>query len=406
MSSPPRKIAPTWQTDDGRIRLYRGDCLAVLRELPSGSVQCCITSPPYWGLRCYGVEGQYGLERTPEEYVAKMAEVFREVRRVLRNDGTLWLNMGDRYTGSANSGGHGKQDTACRLSGMPTKTGESLKPKDLVGVPWRLAFALQADGWYLRSDIIWHKPNPMPESVTDRPTKSHEYIFLLTKRAKYYYDAEAVKEPATYAGQMRGGSTNRYEQNDAGMDCKVYNFRNSRTVWTMTPRPFSEAHFATFPPELPERCIKAGTSERGCCPECGAPWGRVVNRSAPPKVGESSLDRYGNGTAGVHRKVGQAYQNWLNANPTKTIGWRPICKCPVERAVPCVVLDPFNGAGTTGMVCAKLGQRYIGIDLNAEYLDMSRRRIQAAIADQGLLAGLEGRVTALAEHLRVREAPG
>lgn len=246
-----------------------GDCRKLLPGIPDGSVNCCVTSPPYWGLRDYGHSDQIGLERTPEEYVSGMVAVFREVRRILRDDGTLWLNLGDTYNAYNGGAGPGstmsKNQTEARpkLStgyGLQCKT---LKPKDLVGIPWRVALALQADGWYLRSDIIWHKPNPMPESVVDRPTKSHEYIFLLAKSERYHYDADAIREAAEYAGQMRGGSTNRYEQNSAGMDCKVYDTRNKRSVWTVAVRPYKKAHFATYPAELIEPCILAGCREGG-----------------------------------------------------------------------------------------------------------------------------------------------
>lgn len=310
-----------------------GDCLTVLRSMPDESVNCCVTSPPYWGLRDYGHEGQIGLERTPEEYCQRMVAVFREVRRVLKSDGTLWLNLGDCYATGA-----GKVGDRMPLPG--------LKPKDLVGVPWRMAFALQADGWWLRSDIIWHKPNPMPESVTDRPTKSHEYLFLLTKSEKYYYDSEAIKEPFTtdpkenyperakITGRGDQASNNacpgapqqsksggfppkqsqlgkrtysgfnaRWDASEA--DGTTPNGRNKRTVWTICTHPFPGAHFATFPPSLVEPCILAGSPEGG------------------------------------------------------------------------VVLDPFAGSGTTGMVALRHGRSFIGIELNPEYVEMARRRIMS-----------------------------
>ncbi len=224
------------------IDLRQGDCLDLLREMPDESVQCCVTSPPYFGLRDYGVGGQLGLESTPDDYVAKMVEVFREVRRVLRDDGTLWLNLGDSY-------GKGKQ---------------------LQGIPWRVAFALQADGWILRQDIIWHKPCVMPESVRDRCTKSHEYIFLLSKSKKYYYDSDAVKEPATSKPHAMGNKTKPRKgmgglanignpNRIVGLDGK----RNRRSVWTVAPKPFKGAHFATFPPDLIEPCILAGCPKGG-----------------------------------------------------------------------------------------------------------------------------------------------
>jgi DNA modification methylase len=214
-----------------------------------------VTSPPYWGLRDYGEDGQIGLEHTPDEYVTRLVEVFREVRRVLRDDGTLWLNLGDSYAGSGAGGGTSgdlaHHMTNIAMSNRPTTNKlHGIKSKDLVGIPWRVAFALQADGWYLRSDIIWAKPNPMPESVTDRPTKSHEYVFLLSKSARYYYDADAIREGDT---ARASGNKTRVIADGSG--------RNARSVWTITTKPYAEAHFATFPPELPERCIKAGSQE-------------------------------------------------------------------------------------------------------------------------------------------------
>lgn len=295
--------------------ILMGDVRDVLPTLESESVQMCVTSPPYWGLRDYGVDGQLGLEATPEEYVANMVDVFREVRRVLKDDGTLWLNMGDSY---GSGGGNtvmtgGKHDPERgKLQGfdsLPRKI-TNLKPKDLVGIPWRLAFALQADGWYLRQDIIWHKPNPMPESVTDRCTKAHEYLFLLSKSARYYFDADAIAEKAVdEPGKGRGGSLSR-----PGIDVfvaanahrgtpPVSNGKaNKRSVWTVASQPYADAHFATFPPKLIDPCILAGS-------------------------------RSGD-----------------------------------------VVLDPFLGSGTTGQVCERLGRDWVGIELSSKYAEMAKRR--------------------------------
>ena len=351
-------------------RLLVGDCREMLRTLPDESVHCVVTSPPYWGLRDYGVDGQLGLEETPEEYVANMVEVFREVRRVLRSDGTLWLNLGDSYAvgGMSNPSGKstlgGGKDRGASNYQISRRT-EGLKPKDLVGIPWRVAFALQADGWYLRSDIIWAKPNPMPESVQDRPTKAHEYVFLMSKSERYYYDYEAIKEEARPGSRRFGGSPTYAagDRNDAGRrDHSGIQWRNCRSVWTVTPKPYSGAHFAAFPPELAERCILAGTSARGCCPECGAPWERVVERPAEPE--------------GLpNRGSGQKLQDWLNANPPHTIGWRPTCDCEPREPVPCTVLDPFAGSGTTGMVATGHGRYAVLIELNPYYAELIRERI-------------------------------
>ena len=296
-----------------------GDCRDVLKTLDEGSIHTCVTSPPYWGLRDYGHDGQIGLEKTPEAYVESMVEVFREVRRVLRDDGTLWLNLGDCYaTGAGKVGscpGGGKQGSSWQgATTSPNRLPiEGLKPKDLVGIPWRVAFALQADGWFLRSDIIWSKPNPMPESVTDRPTKAHEYVFLLSKSARYYYDHEAIREP--HSGQAAGNQertfgdrVNRPQGDGAdhigrGVPWKPSeDGRNKRSVWTVTVRPYSGAHFATYPPELIKPCIMAG-----------APAGGLV-------------------------------------------------------------LDPFFGSGTTGRVAEDLGRRWIGIEGSSDYEQLIRER--------------------------------
>lgn len=270
--------------------ILRGNSLDVLKAIKSESVCCVVTSPPYWGLRDYGCDGQLGLEKTPEEYIEKMVQVFREVKRVLKSQATCWINIGDSYASSP--AGNFKENMprpgdggAYRENKPKMNYGSVVKPKDLCGIPWLLAFALRADGWYLRSDIIWAKPNPMPESVGDRPTKSHEYVFLLSKSARYFYDAEAVKEVAvegTDLGLLRGRNAGGpgadkiawhaqsiKDRQDAGVDSRTANIngtRNLRSVWTIATAPYSEAHFATFPPALAERCIKAGTSEKGICP--------------------------------------------------------------------------------------------------------------------------------------------
>ena len=369
---------------DDWLTIYEGDCREILAGLPSDSVDCVVTSPPYWGLRDYGTEGQLGLERTPEEYVANMVAVFREVRRVLKPSGTCWLNLGDSYssggertTGRNDAVRQGKQTGGGFEAGPRVSIGrDGLKPKDLVGIPWRVAFALQADGWYLRSDIIWAKPNPMPESVTDRPTKSHEYLFLLTKSARYYFDADAVREtPAEYerkggtatwaedSGHTNGkGSSTFHQMSSAG--------RNIRSVWTIATRPYPGAHFAVFPPELPERCIKAGSSEKGVCPECGAPWERVVERIGAVK----NID-YADEKRSAMQQGGKG-STTLNGIPATSIttGWRDDCRCRIADPVPAVILDPFAGSGTVGLVANRLSRRAILIDLNPEYLKQQMKR--------------------------------
>jgi DNA modification methylase len=341
-------------------------------------------------------------------YVCKIVGVFREVKRVLRDDGTLWLNLGDSYCGykgenycknpetsNLQSNNHIPVANEC---GTPQTSG--LKPKDLVGIPWRVAFALQADGWYLRSDIIWSKPNPMPEPVTDRPTKAHEYVFLLTKKAKYYYDADAVREAhktieqeskrsnfndvvqynekaPDQVGKSRSGRSRAEDFNPAG--------RNRRTVWEITTQPTPEAHFATFPEALVEPCIKAGTSERGCCPVCGAGWERIVKKESPPmevytktNVKEDEGDFiYKARKDGIKVGYGQKYQNWRNENPAQTTGWQPTCTCgELLTTKPCVVLDPFAGSGTTGLVARNLNRDAILIELNKEYVKIMKKKLR------------------------------
>lgn len=387
--------------------IINANALAI--PLATGSIHMVVTSPPYWALRDYGVSGQLGLERTPEEYVANMVQVFREVWRVLRDDGTLWLNIGDSYAANGYSeGGHnfvdGGKKRLSELSGKKWSSGldHGLKPKDLVGIPWRLAFALQADGWYLRSDIIWSKPNPMPESVTDRPTKSHEYIFLLTKRERYYYDAIAVSEEGAGRENFGQGQVKCFankDRNDAGrIDMTVKGYRNLRTVWTMATEPYSGAHYATFPTALAERCIKAGTSERGVCPKCGAGWVRVVEKGYRAPAKEDVIAAMV--AKGVPRQKANLYGNPTRDpklyadNPDKTLGWQPTCNCsaayngmwvahddpayvPYE-PIPALVFDPFVGSGTTVKVAYDLGRRGVGLDLNVRYLaEQAKTRIHA-----------------------------
>lgn len=339
------------------ITIHHGSVLDVLPTLADCSVNTCVASPPYWGLRDYGSDGQIGLEKTPEEYVAKIVQVFREVRRVLADDGTLWLNLGDTY--NAYNGGAGPSSKLSRgaqtTERPPLKSGyglqcKTLKPKDLIGIPWRVAFAIQADGWYLRSDIIWSKPNPMPESVTDRCTKSHEYIFHLSKSRRYYFDYEAIREEASessldrwdqdvesQAGSARGnggtksngtmkavggprrtdkqrghsrrhaGFNDRWDSMTKYEQCSVG--RNKRSVWTVATSQFKGAHFATFPPRLIEPCILAG------CPKGGT------------------------------------------------------------------VLDPFFGSGTTGEVSQRLGCNCVGIELNADYIELAKKRFRQTVME-------------------------
>jgi len=306
-------------------RIINADALHALRSLPDGIADCCITSPPYYALRDYGVDGQIGLEKTPEEYISRLVEVFAEVKRVLRDDGTLWVNIGDSYAGSGKGGNpdmyaHGVISHYRLSKGISTPVFDGIKSKDLIGIPWMLAFALRADGWYLRQDIIWQKPNPMPESVTDRCTKSHEYIFIMSKSKKYYFNQ--IKESCSQSNvddflrrkrrkmtAQKCNSNGFYKETRPDLCRSRENYmpsnfmRNKRSVWTVYPQPFKGAHFATFPPELIRPCILAGSRPGG------------------------------------------------------------------------IVLDPFFGSGTTGLVATEHGRGFIGIEINPEYVKIAQERL-------------------------------
>jgi DNA modification methylase len=388
-----------------KFSLFCGDVLDGLRMLPGESVDCVVTSPPYWRLRDYGVGGQIGLESSPDEYVAKMVLVFGEVRRVLKKRGTVWLNLGDSYAsqpaGNKTPSGF-SQTRPSRISGngdqetvdLPQKDFVGLKPKDLCGVPWRVAFALQADGWWLRQDIIWSKPNPMPESVTDRCTKAHEYVFLLSKAASYYYDNEAIREDSIdpeslnglrerNAGTMNAVDPKNYKfHGSIGEDGKrrsgqKYKKRNKRSVWTITTKPYSGAHFATFPEDLIEPMIRAGTSEKGVCPTCGKPWERIIEASK--RYDHITTDKGKSADGPYHAQIGEGegthdIRHGVYSD-VKTLGWRPSCSCSDE-FVPAVVLDPFAGSGTTMAVARRLGRDAVGIELNPAYVKLIKERLR------------------------------
>lgn len=370
------------------ITILQGDCRETLKQLPDCSVHCCVTSPPYYGLRDYGCDGQIGLEASPAEYVQQMVDVFREVRRVLRPDGTLWLNLGDSYSGSrggeqGESGQMANRSVAaarCRVRNK-TLTFGGLKPKDLMGIPWRVAFALQEDGWWLRQEIIWHKPNPMPESVNDRCTKAHEQIFLLARSDRYYFDAEAIKEPVSGTAHSRGNGVNpkakanefKTKQNESfsGAINGMVSERNRRSVWTVSTKPYRGAHFATFPPDLIEPCILAGTSEEGCCSACGTPWARITKKDrVATRPGTDSKVTDAGGSSITGNRDPQRH-----VTTTRTIGWEAQCGCGAT-VVPCTVLDPFNGSGTTGQVSRNHGRYYIGCELNPDYIALTNKRLE------------------------------
>jgi DNA modification methylase len=377
-------------------QVLQGDSLTILQSLPDNSVHCCITSPPYWGLRDYGHDKQIGLEPTPEAYVVSMVNVFREVRRVLRNDGTLWLNLGDTYNNM--KVGSTQQNVDAKRHNTDTFRKElwrGLKPKDLIGIPWRVALALQADGWWLRQDIIWHKPNPMPESVTDRCTKSHEYVFLFAKSEKYYYDSEAVKEDVTGRTNTPPESTasKRPNRGFPGQAARHHcggaedGKRNRRSVWTITTKPFKDSHFAVMPEALVELCLLAGTSEHGCCISCGTPYKRRILVTSPdgrqaemqgrhtydssgnPLMGDNQINKGVTGSFTVHNDSTQKVLR------KETIGWKPGCNCENNQPISCVVLDPFAGSGTVGVVAKRFNRSSILIELNPTYIDLIHKRL-------------------------------
>jgi DNA modification methylase len=357
---------------------------------------------------CGAWRGELGAEPTSQKFIEHLVDLFREVRRILRPDGTLWLNLGDSYN-AAGRVGHGsrqgyKQQTN-RASAAGVDVGRStdagFKPKDLLMIPARAALALQADGWYLRADIVWAKKNCMPESVSDRPTKSHEQIYLLTKSERYFWDAEAVREKADYAESeiesvRRGdfnGKTNAMKGREAFR--AITTSRNMRDVWHVALSPFNEAHFATFPPDIPKRCILAGTSEHGVCSACGAPYERIVEK------GESYLERQkACGSDALGGYDGEAVKEYAgtgaqNASEVKarilrgmvkkrTAGWKASCKCKADRDR-AVVFDQFFGSGTTGLVAAQYGRHFIGTELNPEYLKIAEKRVANEAAQEKLL---------------------
>jgi DNA modification methylase len=446
------------------VRILIGDCRDTLRDLPDGCVQTVVTSPPYFGLRDYGtgeweggdpacdhvqtrslkrdtnggmlpagqgtrgtqsstasstiqfreecgkcgarrVDRQIGLEPSPDEFVQALVGVFREVRRVLRDDGTVWINLGDSYastpSGSFDKGqrGGGPLQGGGFRANKPFDTSKipGVKAKDLIGTPWMVAFALRADGWYLRSDIIWSKPNPMPESVTDRPTKAHEYVFLLSKGPRYFYDADAIREPHEgYMAEWRAkngreeiGPKWREMEEDGTHGVGGFsggmnpNGRNKRSVWTVATAPYPGAHFATFPPKLIEPCILAGSSPKACG-VCGAPWQRVVERTpmANPDGSCGCGVTHGNvrfkagGEGHLRNDYGDG-RDRLYCKATSTVGWEPSCGHQDDTGQS-VVLDPFAGSGTTGAVALEHGRAFIGCELNPAYGELIRDRLLSA----------------------------
>lgn len=421
----PSTLKPYWSTTDAEtVKLYCGNALAVLKALPPKSVHCVVTSPPYWGLRDYGVDDQLGAEKTPQEFVTNLVAICEEVKRVLRDDGTFWLNLGDTYSSSSVSTGRGDAGTELRPNrtpagprkSKPVRTG--LPAGNLIGIPWRVAFALQDAGWVLRQDNIWNKPSPMPESVTNRCTKAHEYLFLLTKIGiGYYYDADAIKERGVGGESAKASAKFQTEtitnvfgasgNQGKGKPIDRPTTSNKRSVWTVASESFEGAHFAAFPTKLITPCVLAGTSQYGCCAECGAPWERmtekvklkrqrpnkftkrapVVRKDAAEDVPGNPMYRGGSHNSGLAAIATCA--NDVAGVETVTTGWKPTCECGIEDVVPATVLDPFMGSGTTAVVCVRTGRRAVGIDLSAKYIDDCQlARIRGAIMEIPALSGL------------------
>lgn len=457
------------------IKIIQGDCLQTVKSLEDKSINTCVTSPPYWGLRDYDEDAQLGLEESPQEFVQNLVILFSEIKRVLRDDGTVWLNLGDSYAGNnSRASNNGRAGYGTEREGVFNKTGEGLKNKDLVGIPFRVAFALQQDGWYLRQDIIWHKPNPMPESVTDRCTKAHEYIFLLTKSSKYYYDNEAIKEKAV--GERWGGNNPINTEKSKDLDNQfsgltrdrkmLYENRNKRSVWTVTTKPFKGAHFATFPMELIKPCVLAGCPEKACA-ECGEPFINKPIYEYNDNISKTSVThgKYSNqetesaNRQGLHANRGNKLievrenlpkqsilvsflkdrtsakklaectdiplsklEHWFRndktgfAYPTindwnkvreyindfseefyvidkclletelkndaidskKVVGYKleKQCDCDTSETKRGVVLDPFGGSATTGIVAEGNDRDSIMLELNSDYIDIAKQRIE------------------------------
>lgn len=451
----PTDLTPFWSTTDGRhVRLYHGNVTDVLARLPEKSVHCCVTSPPYWGLRDYGtgtweggdakcdhkggampsrrtglrdltkpstgndtlrdtnmpwrdgqcgkcgakrMDQQIGAEPSPDCgthgqaqcgrcFVCSMVAVFRGVRRVLRDDGTCWLNLGDSYSAGGRQGAAPAQTVAKgnRRDHAVHRVNGGLAGGNLVGIPWRVALALQSDGWILRQDIVWAKPAPMPESVRNRCTKAHEYVFLLAKSMKYFYDAEAIKEVALGGVQDRQRENGRpiapmfgQPEHDLGAAGWTTGRSNKRSVWTVSSNGYEGAHFAVFPPKLIEPIIRAGTSEKGCCAECAAPWRRVLDRSGAQKIDGPSENERDRSFRSSRNGVDSTLDGEVGTY--KTVGWEPGCTCKAG-VVPCTVLDPFIGSGTTCEVSIELGRASVGIDLNEKYLkNNTTPRIEGAL---------------------------
>jgi DNA modification methylase len=362
-----------------KFLLLNGNSLEVLKSISDNTVHTVVTSPPYWQLRDYQVSDQLGQESTPEEYVEKLVAIMAEVRRVLRKDGTCWFNIGDGYN---NSAGYSRAKKSFKRKGREKGSGDKsffkhdvIKRKDLIGMPWRLAFALQESGWYLRCDVVWKKENPMPDGAKDRPTRGHEYIFLFTKSEKYFYDYYGVLEDTKdHPDGEQGFGANVQEgtfRQDKDRSFQHFGKRNPRSVWETSVANFKGGHYATFPEKLINTCVKAGTSEKGCCVECGTPWARKFEKEQI-KI-EREIDCKGFEFNNMFKEMGQKEESKLYLVEK---GWEKKCTCDTDETKPCIVLDPFSGMATTGLVAFKFDQHYLGIELNEKYLEASRDRLQ------------------------------
>lgn len=388
--------------DIGFYEILVGNALDRLREMPNQSVHCIATSPPYFGLRSYnGGSAEIGIERSPKEYIANLVTVFSECFRVLRDDGILWLNVGDTYaaqkggsrmpaqTVAGGKGGKGRDEAFRGMGGEEQKPAHrnasaiGFKHKERMGIPHRLVFSLMDSGWTFRDEIVWYKRSTMPESVIDRCTKAHEMVFMLTKKSRYFYDSMAIKDEAA-----KGASGSKFNEGKtadhllgraSAKEREEMEFKNKRSVWDIPSQPSikdDQKHFAMWPQKLVEPMILAGTSAEGCCPKCQAPWVRITKRTKRKRVRPNELTKR-TGEAGT----GNSCANTVAGVDVETMGWEPSCKCGIAEKIPCTVLDPFLGSGTTVAVAIKHGRRGVGIELNPEYAKMAGRKIEKSISN-------------------------
>jgi DNA modification methylase len=388
------------------IKILQGNCIDKIKELDDNSIDCVVSSPPYFGLRDYGVDGQFGLEKTYHDYLANTVKVFETFKPKLKDTATIWWNVGDSYhnyrptnnkQGMYKKPDYPKQSIAGNRQDLPkhslkrNQRYQEIKEKDLMMMPNRVAIALQDAGWYIRSEIIWHKPNPMPESVRDRPTSCHEKIWLITKSKKYYYDSDAIREPTTDSYKGKRGLVKKRNKTQSAMQDRVFNTpyhpsntKNKRNVWTITTKPFKDAHFATFPKDLIEPCIKAGCPEKVCV-ECGFPYISNYKRTDNNK---NFIQTKGKDTPNIKKGGVRLNENGttphFNPPTIEFLNLKKNCNCKTDEFKSGVVLDPFGGSGTTGIVAALNNRNAILIELNQNYIDIANKRIDKEV---GLFSG-------------------